>query len=172
MGSNHSAGRRISWGREADNAIEGADTVEEARRIQEKLDALKQKADAKVRRFEYEEEQRGLNYNGKGARKCPGSDCNNSFNPKSGEYCGRCAGCSKKFCIECHHECGCAGKVWCWDCRKDCCCEDVNVCERCCHFTCERCGEPRCEGCLRKVGNYRHTLEWCYDCEEQSRSRW
>ena len=168
-GSSKSEGRRISWRREAENAVEGVDTVEEARLNQEKLNALKQKADAKVRSFEYEEERNRLSYNGKGARKCPGSDCNNSFDPKDEEYCGRCAGCSKKFCIECHNECGC-GKVWCWNCRQECC--DETLCEGCCHFTCQRCDELRCEDCLREVGNQMHTLEWCISCEKQSRSRW
>ena len=44
----------VSWRKEAKKAIEGAADIEEARRIQQKLHVLKQKADAKVQLFEHD----------------------------------------------------------------------------------------------------------------------
>lgn len=152
-----------------ENAIDGLDTVEEARILQRRLALLKEKVDSKVQHFEKLAEKDGLNYKGEGAMKCSDCDCDNSFDPEGEYFGGVCTGCSKTFCNGCHDECGC-GKVWCFDCRQECCGE--TICKGCCHFTCEQCNEPCCEHCLREVGNHMHTLEWCISCEKQSRSRW
>jgi len=164
-----------------ENAIEDVDNVNEARRIQQKLHVLKKKADAKVHTFEKSAEKDGLSYKGKDAVKCPGSDCDNSFDPE-GEYNGGvCTGCDEQepnndtmYCIECIEKCECGEEYWCSKCRKECkVCEEKIICKECDIATeCEHCRELVCEDCTREVGNHMHTMVWCIECEGQTRSRW
>jgi len=164
-----------------ENAIESLDTVEEARILQRRLALLKEKVDSKVKHFEKSAERDGLSYKGKDAVKCPGSDCDNSFDPE-GEYNGGvCTGCNEQepnndtiYCIECIEKCDCGEEYWCSKCRKECkVCEEKIICKECDIATeCEHCRELVCEDCTREVGNHMHTMVWCIDCEGQMRSRW
>lgn len=164
-----------------DVAIEKTDNLKDAKRLQRKLDILKQKVDAKVKQFEEADKKARLNFRGKGAVKCAGSYCSNSFNPDDSFFCGFCTNCSNNddnevpnFCEECLVSCECGEMMWCYDCKHQCkCCEEAILCKDCeSSVKCEHCHELVCDDCTREVGNYRYTLVWCIECEEQTRSRW
>ena len=164
-----------------DVAIEKTDNLKDAKRLQRKLTILKQKVDAKVKQFEEADKKARLNFRGKGAVKCAGSYCSNSFNPDDSFFCGFCTNCSNNddnevpnFCEECLVSCECGEMMWCYDCKHQCkCCEEAILCKDCeSSVKCEHCHELVCDDCTREVGNYRYTLVWCIECEEQTRSRW